>query len=337
VFIDGKPDPWGMVINPSYKELKLPVSEFPMLDEFVPTSSLQCQIQNPAPYFGQLAAPLNSLRKIAEAVLDAWPNVQTKCDGAGNATEPFKIGRVDRQGIGARFMLGIVSLGDASRFGLRTASLQTSSTASPTKKFANDDGRTFVAPTNASILAAAGIAKSGGTGSAFSMSMAKLQKTPDAYPGTMLVYTTAKLQGLKKSDAKKVAEFIRIATTEGQVRGSGNGKLPEGYVPITKSGATAALYKAAQKVAGLIEAQKGSPLADAPVAGLSPGDAIAPADAAAKAGGKNDTTQALSTTPTAASSSGTAKILLPLLIVLALLAGLVGPGTRLAARLRMRR
>ncbi len=337
-FIDGKPDPWGMVVNPSYKELKLPVSEFPMLDDFVPTSSLQCQIQNPAPYFGQLAAPFNSLRKIAEAVLDAWPNVQTKCDGAGNATEPFKVGRVDRQGIGARFMLGIVSLGDAARFGLRTASLQTSSTASPTKKFTNDDGRTFVAPTNASVLAAARIAKSEGTGSAFSMSMAKLRKTPDAYPGTMLVYTTAKLQGLKKSDAKKVAEFIRIATTEGQVRGSGNGKLPEGYVPITRSGATAALYKSAHQVADLIEAQKGSPLADAPVSGLTPGDAIAPADDAAKAAGKGgDTTQALSTTPTAATSSGTAKILLPLLIVLALLAGLVGPGARVVARLRMRR
>jgi hypothetical protein len=336
-FINGKPDPWGMVVNPSYKDLKLPVSEFPLLDEFVPTSSLQCQIQNPAPYFGQLAAPFNSLRKIAEAVLDAWPNVQTKCDGAGNETEPFKVGRVDRQGIGARFMLGIVSLGDAARFGLRTASLQTSSTASPTKKFTNDDGRTFVAPTNASVLAAARTARSEGTGSAFSMSMSKLGKTPDAYPGTMLVYTTAKLQGLKKSDSKKVAEFIRIATTEGQVRGSGNGKLPEGYVPITKSGATAALYKAAHQVADLIEAQKGSPLADAPIGGLTPGDSVAPADDAAKAGGQSDATQALSTTPTAASSSGTAKILLPLLIVLALLAGLVGPGTRLVARLRTRR
>lgn len=340
-FIDGRPDPWGMVVNPTYKKLVLPVGEFPMLDEFVPESPQPCLKANPAPYFGKIAAPLNSLRKIAEAVLDAWPNVQTRCDGAGTSTEPFKVGRIDRQGIGTRFMLGVVSLGDAARFGLRTASLQTSSTVSPTKKFTNEDGRTFIAPSNASVLAAARTAKSKGVGSAFSMPMSRLRNTPDAYPGTMLVYTTAKLQGLAKSDAAKVAKFIRIATTEGQVRGSGNGKLPEGYVPIAKSGGTAALYAAAQAVADLIAAQKGhgtgSPMENGPIGGLVPGDSTVPADAPAASGNKDDTTQALGTTPTAATSSSTAKVLLPLLIVLALMAGLAGPGTRLAARLRARR
>ena len=77
----------------------------------------ECYQQNPAPYFTQIAAPVTSLRKIAEAVLDAWPNVQTKCDRS-TATDPWKIGRVDRQGVGSRFMLGIVSVGDARRLGL---------------------------------------------------------------------------------------------------------------------------------------------------------------------------------------------------------------------------
>ena len=58
------------------------------------------------------------MRKIAEALLDAWPNVQTRCD-VDLATGAYKLGRIDRQSFGARFMLGIVSLGDVERYGLR--------------------------------------------------------------------------------------------------------------------------------------------------------------------------------------------------------------------------
>ena len=339
-FIDGDPDPWGMVVNPSYANIKFPVSEFPLLDQFVPTSAQQCLIQNPAPYFGELAAPLNTFAKIAEALLDAWPNTQTKCDGAGNESEPFKIGRIDRQGIGTRFMLGIVSLGDAARFGLRTAALQTNSTASPTKKITDDSGRTFVAPTTKSILAAVRTAKNQGVTKAFSLNMGRLLKAPGAYPGTMLVYTTAKTSGLKKSEATKVAEFIRTATTEGQVSGSGNGKLPDGFIPITRTGVTGALYAQAQKVAGLIAAQKGDGVSG-PGGTSGPDGTTAPAgiapvkaqDTSASAP-KSETAQL---TSTAAHSSGAAGVLLPLLIVFALLAGLANPATRLVMKLRTRR
>lgn len=340
-FISGKPDPWGMVVNPSYAELKLPVSEFPLLDTFVPTSEQACLVANPAPYFSQLAAPVNSFRKIAEAVLDAWPNVQTRCDGAGNATEPFKVGRVERQGVGARFMLGVVSLGDAARFGLRTADLQSSSSVSPTAKFTSREGRTFVAATNASVSAAAQVAKPKSTSKAFTLDMAALRKKPAAYPGTMIVYTTAKTQGLQASDASKVAEFIRIATTEGQVRGSGNGKLPAGFVPILKSGPTAALYARAQKVAGLIAAQKGDPAPELPPTLSSQPvlpDAVAPAeDAGDKTSAAGPTTQTLQTMPTAGDTSKPAAVLLPMLVVLALLGGLGGPVTRVVATVRARR
>jgi len=343
-FISGKPDPWGMVVNPSYANLKLPISEFPLLDTFVPTSAQECQVQNPAPYFGQLAAPVNSLRKIAEAVLDAWPNVQTKCDRA-TSSDPFKVGRTDRQGIGTRFMLGIVSLGDAARFGLRTASLQTSSTASKTAKFTDASGRTFVAPTPGSIAAAARTAKSGGTTKAFSLDMASLRKTPSAYPGTMIVYTVAKVSGLAKPNALKVAQFIRTATTEGQVRGSGNGKLPGGFVPITRSGATAPLFAAAQKVAALIEAQKGAgqnvSSGSVSAGGAAVGSAAAPSSVAAgngaKAGGAPTGPTTAQTLATASHTSGAAGALLPLLIALALIAGLAGPATRVVVGVRNRR
>lgn len=343
-FISGAADPWGMVVNPSYKKLKLPVSEFPLRDTFIPTSALECYQQNPAPYFSQLAAPVNSITKIAAAVLDAWPNVQTKCDRA-SASDPFKVGRVDRQGVGTRFMLGIVSLGDAERYGLRTAALQTASSVGPSAPFIDASGRTFVAPTATSLAAAVKLAEDKGPRSAFDMTQEMLRKQPEAYPGTMIVYTTAKFRGLDKADAGKVSSFIKIATTEGQVPGSGNGKLPEGYLPIVKTGATAKLYAAAQRVAKLIAAQKEPtpkptstkaapkpPAAPAAVPAVASPSAVVPAATPAAA----PVVVADETMATAAQSSGPAGALLPVLIALALLTGLGGPATRLVHLWRRR-
>nr|MCW2727421.1 hypothetical protein [Aeromicrobium sp.] len=344
-FISGTPDPWGMVVNPSYKALKLPTSEFPLRDTFVPTSSLECYIQNPAPYFSQLASPVNSITKIASAVLDAWPNVQTKCDRP-NAGDPFKVGRVERQGIGTRFMLGIVSLGDAERYGLRTAALQTSSNVSPSSQFTSAADRRFVAPSTESLTAAVKLAKDKGSRSAFDLTQPMLRKQPAAYPGTMVVYTTAKLRGLDKGEAKKVSEFIKIATNEGQTPGSGNGQLPDGYLPIRKTGATAALYASAQRVAKLIAEQRepaapATPKPSKPAAAAQPPVASAPAEVApaAAAPGSTPTDSVVATdatVATAAQSSGPAGVLLPLLIGLAVLAGLGGPVTRLVHTWRSR-
>ena len=343
-FIKGARDPWGMVVNPSYKGIKLPVSEFPLLDTFIPTSSLECYQQNPAPYFGQLAAPVNSMTKIAAAVLDAWPNVQTKCDRA-SASDPFKVGRIDRQGIGTRFMLGIVSLGDAERYGLRTASLQTSSSVGPSAPFIDTSGRQFVAPTQTSISAAVKLAKDKGYRSAFELTQEMLRKQPAAYPGTMIVYTTAKVRGLDKSEATKVSAFIKVATTEGQVPGSGNGKLPGGYLPILKTGATAKLYASAQKVAKLIAAQKEptpKPEATKPAAAPAAGPAGAPAvdsppaAAPGNAAPEGSATATDDIVATSAQSSGPAGVVFPLLIALALLAGLGGPVTRVVHLWRSR-
>ena len=138
-FVDGKADPWGMKVNPSYKKIELPRPEWPLLDDYIPETENTCRQNNPAVYFTQLAAPVTTLRKIAEALLDGWPNVQTRCD-FDLATNSYKLGRVDRQSFGARFMLGIVSLGDVERYGLRSAALETKSG--------------YVAPTDESLGAA---------------------------------------------------------------------------------------------------------------------------------------------------------------------------------------
>lgn len=243
-WVNGKPDQWGMKINPTYKKIKLPVSLWPLLDDFIAPSEQECYTQNPAPYFTQLAAPVTSLRKIAEAVLDAWPNVQTKCERSVS-TDPWKIGRIDRQGVGSRMMLGIVSTGDARRFGLHEASLETTSDH-------------FVAPTDAAMIKAISLAEPAKRGDApFTLAMKDVVKAKSAYPGTMIVYTAALTHGLAKADATKVSDFIDIATTEGQRPGFGNGELPPGFLALKRTGATAALFKQARDVAESIADQSG--------------------------------------------------------------------------------
>jgi hypothetical protein len=338
-FIAGKPDPWGMVVNPSYKNIKLPVSEWPLLDTFKPTSDLECLKENPAVYLAQVAAPVSDLRTIAEAVLDGWPNVQTRCDKP-TPVDPFKLGRVDRQGVGSRFMMGITSLGDAARFDLRTAALETT------------PGH-FAGPSNASMAAAVGHVAPGGSMQPFTLSQATLRKDPSAYPGTMVVYTAARTKGLDKSDAGKVAQFIRVSTTEGQRPGGGNGELPDGFLPIRASGPTAPLFRAAQVVAAAIAGQHGKngpgggpgahqgttgtggqtsggvPLpgtgagvtAGAAAAAGAPGGA-APGTSAGAAGAPATTTTAASTLSTASQSSRLGALAIPALLFLALLGGL---------------
>ncbi|GAA4117800.1 hypothetical protein GCM10022215_18810 [Nocardioides fonticola] len=243
-FIDGKPDPWGMVVNPSYKGISLPVESWPQLDEYIPTTSNTCREANPAVYFNQIAAPVTTLAKVSAALLDGWPNVQTRCD-FDQSTQLYKLGRIDRQNFGSRFMLGVVSLGDAARYGLRTAALQTK------------DGD-YVAPSESSLGSAVKLMKQkSGSLSPYVLDQADVKKSSSAYPGTMVVYTASKTSGAKAEDAAKVAQFIKISTTEGQRPGSGNGELPGGFLPIRSSGPTAALYATAQKAAAAVLAQKG--------------------------------------------------------------------------------
>ena len=249
-FMGGAPDPDGMVINPAYKDLELPRPEWPLLDSYIPETANECRQANPQVYFTSIAAPVTTLRKISDALLDGWPNVQTRCD-FDTLTQQFKVGRIDRQSYGARFLLGVVSLGDAARFGLRSAALETS----PGK---------FVAPNDQALANAVTLMTQKRPKLPFTLDQADVTKAGNAYPGTMVVYTAAKLRNLDQEDADHVAQFVRVSTTEGQKSGSGNGELPAGYVPIRSSGPTAKLLTSANLVADAIEAQapEGGPTVD---------------------------------------------------------------------------
>ncbi|WP_395691185.1 hypothetical protein [Nocardioides sp.] len=241
-FIAGKPDPWGMKVNPAYRNIALPRPDWPLKDTYIPETASDCRQKNPGVYFSQIAAPVTTMRKIAEALLDAWPNVQTRCD-YDQSSGLYKLGRIDRQSYGSRFMLGLVSLGDAARYGLRSARLETKPGV-------------YVGPTAGSLGAAVRLMDQSGAHQPFVLDQSDVRTSATAYPGTMVVYTAARLQNLAQADADKVAQFIRISTSEGQRPGSGNGQLPEGFLPIQDSGPTAKLHDSAQKTADAVEAQK---------------------------------------------------------------------------------
>lgn len=334
-FVNGTPDSWGMRVNPAYRKISLPRSDWPLLDKFVPKTGSICRQQNPAVYFTQLAAPVPTMRRISESLLDAWPNVQTKCEYDA-PTDLYKVGRVDRQSYGARFMLGLVNLGDAARFGIMTAALQTR-------------GNSFVTPSDASLAAAVKVADQKKRYDAFGLAQEDLRRSAKAYPGTMIVYTAARLRNVNQEDADKVAQFIRVATTEGQRPGSGNGQLPAGYLPIAKKGVTSKLFASAQLVADAVEKQRPAPETAAPAepteqatdgsSTTTPDDAAAdppasapdaeePSAAPSAAPTALPSVAVVATDPTAAISSSTAGRVMPALLLIGLL------GIALASLLR---
>jgi hypothetical protein len=337
-FIHGKPDQWGMTVNPFYKNIKLPVSTWPLLDTWVDkTTNNPCLQAAPTAYMPLTASPVSSLRLIATALLYSWPMVTTGCTGNGTSTSPFQLARTAPEGLGNRFMLGVVTLGDARRYDLTVAKLQ----ASPGH---------FVAADVAGMSAAVKLAKRASNLKPFELSQAAIRKSTTAYPGTTIVYTAAKTSGLAKSTAADVSEFIKISSTEGQVPGRGNGQLPDGYLPITKSGATKQLFDQAQQVASAVAAQKAS--GGAPGSGGTPGgtpgsggtppsgptvplpstgSTSTPSGSAPQLA-PGDGSSSGSTTRTAALSSPVGGSLLPLLLLLAIAAAGAAAGSRIWLR-----
>lgn len=301
-WVDGKPDQWGMRVNPKYRKIEMPRAEWPLRDTYIPKTESSCRQRNPAVYFTQLAAPVTTLRKIAEAILDGWPNVQTRCD-TDIATGVDKLGRIDRQSFGARFMLGITSLGDASRFGLRAAALETKS-------------GTYVAPSTSSLASAVKLMEQKKKLEPFALDQGDVRKSSSAYPGTMVVYTAARLRNLPEEDADKVALFIRTATSEGQREGFGNGELPGGFLPIRKSGTTAGLFASAREVADKVEKQTPLPddgPSDSPTgpAGTGDGSSDAPIDAPADAPTAGDPSASAAPTEAPPTSAAATPVAMP--------------------------
>ena len=132
-WLNGTPDQWGMVVNPAYKGIQLPVDQWPLLSTFEPTTYYQsdtndCLYNDPVPFQPLVAAPLATLEDISESIQYALPNSTVDCD---QPTPGLPLGEKlvtdGQQSPGNQFMIGITPLADDQRYLLSSASLETTS------------------------------------------------------------------------------------------------------------------------------------------------------------------------------------------------------------------
>ena len=267
-WLDGTPDPWGANVNPNYRGISLPVQTWPQLDTFEPkqyyASGLNPCLQNsPVPYLPLIASPTIRLSNISFAMQFASSTSQVSCSEAvPGSTVGLKLVGGGRQSPGFRFVIGVTSLGDASRYDLDTASLQTrASTPTLGTKFVDGSGRIFADADPAGLRAAAKqLTADDGTGT-WQLPLKRILtdgSADAAYPGAMVVYAAIPTRGLPATDAKAYAELISWMSTTGQTPGITNGTLPDGYLPLTEENGLGDLAAYTQLAAVAVADQKGA-------------------------------------------------------------------------------
>jgi len=273
-WLNGTPDPWGMVVNCEYKGITLPRLDWPLLSTYVQPSWQAdnsgpgyCYSIDPTPVLPLIAAPVPDLFDLAEDIQFYQSQAQVLCAGDVNIPASLHLAAQGQETVGHRFMIGLTTLADAERYGLGVASLLTYTKPGTPAKFTSDSGMTFTAPTTASLRTAAALLRPDKATHEwdfpYSLYNKDSTKVADAYPGTMLVYADVPTKGLPKSDKKEVdaqdyATFIKFAATTGQKPGGGVGQLPPGYLPMTVANHLSAEASYAYRAASAITAQKGA-------------------------------------------------------------------------------
>ncbi|WP_191907864.1 substrate-binding domain-containing protein [Nocardioides cynanchi] len=198
-FLKGKPDPWGMTVNATYKDLDLPFAGYPLLDQAL-SSTFQ---------------PIQGMDALARQLSIAqFPGALVTQENGQNV-----VTKQPRQNPGAREVFGIIDAADAAKFLLPTASLQNASGA-------------FVAPTTASLQAGITHAVVNADGVTRRVDLAS--QDPHVYPLTLLV-SAALSTHADKAARGLMADFLDYVDGPGQVPGQRVGQLPPGHAPLTKA------------------------------------------------------------------------------------------------------
>lgn len=364
-FLDGKPDPWGMVVNPNYKGIVLPTASWPLLDTFVPTKlyatgANACLDGSTVPWLPLVASPVSAMATITLDMQFDVANSQINCLNGGQPNQ--KLAAVGRESTGQRFILGVTSLGDANRYALTTAELETQTASNAPIKFSDATGRTFVAPSDASLAAAARMLVADRSSNTWLLPYDKLRSDTagaGAYPGTLMASMDVPTSGLPPAQAANYAQMMRFFVGPGQTPGFGNGELPPGFLPLTAANGAAELAAFTVRAATAVAAQHG----DLPL--VTGGQVAGPVTPAAGGGGTPTPsssptptppptpsarpTPSVAATPTAQGlalqslgttsglGAGAAGLALPLVLLLALLGAVAAPVTKVVARLRASR
>ncbi|WP_329621540.1 hypothetical protein OG357_14440 [Streptomyces sp. NBC_01255] len=230
-FLEGKPDPWGMKVNPYFKDLGLVTDgsdEFPKAD---PTETelvngelkIRYGITERSPYAIDMHDAARSVRRGTNNAKDreAHDSITNGLKLVGGDILP-----------GSRRAYGITDAASASRYQLQIAALP------------NADG-TYVRPTTSSMLKAVEQFKDSAVPGVLAPDPGRAKG--GAYPLTMVAYAAAST-GLPADARKDYARVMRYAAGAGQKQGTAPGELPFGYAPMP-----AKLKLQAEAAAGRLE------------------------------------------------------------------------------------
>ncbi|WP_150133555.1 hypothetical protein [Streptomyces hyaluromycini] len=279
-FVEGKSDPWGMKINPAYKDGVISDS----LDFFPKADLTPTQVDCTA-------------GKVTRTAQDVVPYVNDMHDGSlkvrrGSIGTAYTCATGDplpRLSAEARPIptkqrqFGIVDNASAMRYQLGAAALP------------NADGD-YVKPTSASLLKAVAEMPESDVAGVKAPDPAKMKD--GAYPLTAVVYAAASLDQAK--DARQdYAKVMRYAAGAGQTQGTAKGELPYGYAPLPTAMRTQAKQAADQL-------EKGAPDADSSSGGTSGGgDDLSGTGSGGAAGGSAAGGGSTGTSGAAAGGAGT--------------------------------
>ncbi|MFF3563372.1 hypothetical protein ACFYXS_25315 [Streptomyces sp. NPDC002574] len=249
-FLAGKEDPWGMKLNPYFKDLGLDtaLNNFPKVDDTrapavagLPPNPPDYGIIDLAPYAADLHDGALRTRR--------GHNGRTVQQDVGSSTNPRGL-KADEIFPGRHAVMAVVDAASAERYGLPTAALR------------NADGN-FVRPSVDTLRAGVDAMQP------WPDDPAVLKPDParakgQAYPLAAVTYAAASVN--QDAQARKAyADFIRFAAGPGQTPGRSEGELPPGYAPLSTK-----LRQQAEAAADALE--RGAPADGPSTDGPAPGD-----------------------------------------------------------------
>ncbi|MFF3754981.1 hypothetical protein ACFYYH_31810 [Streptomyces sp. NPDC002018] len=287
-FLQGKADPWGMKVNPYYKDLGLDETaplDFPKAD---PTETRARLVINGE----EMTLPYGQLEKspYSNDMHNGALRVRRGATGAAfvpalDASSPGGMKLVTSDvNPGERMAYGIVDTASAARYQLDLAALP-------------DADGTYVEPTEDSLLKA--VARMPDSAVKGVKAPTPATAKDGAYPLTAVAYAVAPLD--QPADARRdYARLIRYAAGAGQSPGLAPGELPPGYAPMPKALRDQALAAADRLVRGA-PAGPGAP----PASGAGTGGDGGGGAAGAPAGGDGSATTGGAGAGGAATAAGT--------------------------------
>lgn len=230
-FLNGVPDKWGMHVNPYYSTnprvnptgvgLTLPRDDFPKADPiefpgYAKNGNLDAvNLVTWRPYTASLDATANAVLRGDDQELGEWDPTSV----------PPKYGKAARDLVGLQRVIGITDTASGDRNQIAQAALL------------NPAGR-YVTATDSTLLAAASAMTPDSAQSqvkGFDATSAAAASATSAYPLTMPVYAAANPKMKGAAVRADYAAFIRYAAGAGQVRGTDDGELPDGYAALPAS------------------------------------------------------------------------------------------------------